>query len=165
LNWRELTFTATLRASVSACPAQRANRLLEHDPDAFATDQATAVQRVREWLQPVWQSFGTLDAGQQRSLVLALEPGLAELDAAWLARLEQTQRQFPDNPYLQYLSGQAYAHRQLWGKATQLLVQASHTLIDPVLLRRTWVALARLAEERDDAPAAQAAWKKAALLD
>jgi hypothetical protein len=34
-----------------------------------------------------------------------------------------------------------------------------------VLLRRTWVALARLAEERDDPVAAQAAWKKAALLD
>lgn len=161
--WSGLDPAERQMPELALAAAQRANRLLEQDPDAIATDRATALRLVREWLQPLWQSIGVLDAGQQRSLVLALEPGLAELDAAWLARLEQTQQQFPGNPYLQYLSGQAYAHRQLWGKASQLLVHASHSLNDPVLLRRTWVTLARLAEERDDATAAQAAWKKAAL--
>ncbi|MBS3996950.1 MAG: heme biosynthesis protein HemY [Hydrogenophaga sp.] len=161
--WSRLDAAERQMPELALAAAQRANRLLDQDPDG--ADRATAVRLVREWLQPVWQSVGSLDAGHQRSLVMALEPGLAELDAAWLARLEQTQRQFPSNPYLQYLSGQAYAHRELWGKATQLLVQASHSLTEPVLLRRTWVALARLAEERDDADAAQAAWKKAALLD
>ena len=55
--------------------------------------------------------------------------------------------------------------RHLWGKASQLLTQASHGLRDAALLRRTWRSLARLAEERGDEVAAQAAWKQAALLD
>jgi HemY protein len=70
----------------------------------------------------------------------------------------------PGNAYLQYLAGQAFMQRQLWGKAAQLLGQASHSLQDPILLRRTWCALARLAEERGDAAGAQSAWKRAALL-
>ena len=120
---------------------------------------------MRRWLDPVWTSLAELDAVQQRQLVLVLEPGLPSLDAAWLARLEQAQRQMPGNAFLQYLAGQAFMQRQLWGKAAQLLGQASHTLQDPVLLRRTWSSLARLAEERSDTAAAQAAWKRAALLD
>lgn len=97
--------------------------------------------------------------------MLALEPGLPQLDATWLARLEQAQRQMPNNAYLQYLAGQACMQRQLWGKAAQLLGQASHSLLEPALLRRTWCALALLAEERGDEAAAQGAWKKAALLN
>ncbi|MBA4266553.1 MAG: heme biosynthesis protein HemY, partial [Comamonadaceae bacterium] len=71
----------------------------------------------------------------------------------------------PNNAYLQYLAGQACMHYQLWGKASQLLGQASHSLRDQTLLRRCWRALARLAEERGDEQAAHEAWKKAALLD
>ena len=96
---------------------------------------------------------------------LALEPGLADLDAAGLARLEHLQRQWPQNGFLQYLAGQACLRRQLWGKAAQMLNQASHSLHDPALLRRTWRGLAQLAQERGDETAAQAAWKQAALLD
>lgn len=55
--------------------------------------------------------------------------------------------------------------RQLWGKAAQMLGQASHSLNDPALLRRTWRGMAQLAEERGDADAAQVAWKQAAALD
>ncbi|MCY1383024.1 hypothetical protein D9M69_711080 [compost metagenome] len=55
--------------------------------------------------------------------------------------------------------------RQLWGKASQLLTQASHGLNDAALMRRTWRSLALLAEERGDETAAQSAWKQAALLD
>lgn len=163
--WRALDVQERQMPDLALAAAQRAHRLVAPAGEDGESDRATAVRLVREWLQPVWEVVDRLDAVQQRALVLALEPGLGELDTAWLARLEQTQRQFPGNPFLQYLSGQAYMQRQLWGKATQLLVQASHTLNDPVLLRRTWVALARLAEERDDATAAQAAWKRAALLD
>ena len=105
------------------------------------------------------------DPVQQRHMVMALEPGLDQLDAPGLAQLEQLQRQMPQNPNLQYLAGQACLRRQLWGKAAQMLGQASHSLRDPDLLRRTWRGLAQLAEERGDADAAQAAWKQAALLD
>ena len=88
-----------------------------------------------------------------------------ELDAAGLARLEQQQRQWPQNPQLQYLAGQACLQRQLWGKAAQLLGQARSGLQDATLLRRTWRSLALLAEERGDEAAAREAWKQAALLD
>lgn len=133
--------------------------------DESPEDQALVHPQVRAWVEPLWSRFASLEAGQQRDLVLALEPGLPHLDAPGLARLEQSQRQWPNNAYLQYLTGQACRHRQLWGKAAQLLGQASQGLREPALLRRTWCALALLAEERGDAPAAQAAWKRAALLN
>jgi len=163
------TVRARLDAAERAMPelvlaaAQRANQLMALTDDASERSDTAAL--VREWLEPLWSGLEGLDAGKQRQLVEALEPGLPQLDAAWLARLEQAQRQMPGNAFLQYLTGQACMQRQLWGKAAQLLGQASQTLRDPALLRRTWCSLARLAEERGDEAAARAAWKRAALLD
>ena len=60
--------------------------------------------------------------------------------------------------------GMVCLQRQLWGKAQQLLGQAIRGLRDePALLRNAWRALALLAEQRNDAEAASAAWKQAAL--
>jgi HemY protein len=81
-----------------------------------------------------------------------------------LARVEQLQQQWPNQAYLQYLAGQACLQRRLWGKAHQLLSQASHSLKEPALLRRVWCALAQIAQERGDSAAEQTAWKTAALL-
>jgi len=121
--------------------------------------------RVRGWLAPLWDDFGSLDERHQARLALALEPDLPHLDAAGLARLELLQRQWPQNPHLQYLAGQACLHRQLWGKAAQLLGLARTGLRDATLCRRTWRSLARLAEERGDTEAAQEAWRQAAQID
>jgi HemY protein len=54
-------------------------------------------------------------------------------------------------------------HR-LWGKAQALLAQAAKGLQEPELQRRTWLALAELAEQREDPAAAAQAWKQAALV-
>lgn len=159
--WAKLDAKERDMPELALAASQRAKQLALSD--GGTSGQATA-ERVRGWLEPLWPRLAELDANQQRQLVLVLEPGLSSLDAAWLARLEQAQRQMPGNPYLQYLAGQAFMQRQLWGKAAQLLGQASHSLQDPVLLRPTWCALAQLAEERGDTTAAQAAWKRAALL-
>lgn len=159
--WARLDARERAMPDLVLAAGQRANQLVVADTD---DDAARVAELIRGWLDPVWPGVADLDAAQQRQLVLVLEPGLVSLDAPWLARLEQTQRQMPGNAFLQYLAGQAFMHRQLWGKAAQLLGQASHTLQDPVLLRRTWSSLARLAEERGDVAAAQAAWKRAALL-
>jgi len=161
--WSGLDATERAMPEVALAAARRANQLAS--PAASEQDRALIYTRVRAWLDPLWPEFGALDGAQQRQLVLALEPGLAELDAAGLARLEQLQRQWPQNGLLQYLAGQACMRRQLWGKAAQMLTQASHSLDDPGLLRRTWRGLAQLAQERGDETAAQAAWKRAALLD
>lgn len=158
--WAGLDAAERQTPEMALAAARRAEALV-----ATAPDPAALHQRVREWLEPLWTGFDQLSAGQQHQMVLAIEAGLASLDAAGLAALEQRQRQRPGNACLQYLAGQACMQRQLWGKAAQLLGQARHGLSDPVLLRRTWRSLARLAEERGDDAAAQAAWKAAAQID
>jgi len=166
--WNKLDGTERAMPDLALAAAQRANGLAAQggaDRGSDDADRVAAAALVRAWLEPLWQTFGSLDPVQQRQCVQALEPGLSQLDAAWLARLEQAQRKLPNNPFLQYLSGQACMQRQLWGKAAQLLGQASHSLQEPTLLRRTWCALAELALERGDEAAAHAAWKKAAQID
>jgi HemY protein len=158
--WGSLDATERAMPELALAAARRANQLVANEPD-----HEGGHVRVRSWLEPLWTGFEALEPAQQRLLVLALEPGLAGMDAAGLARLEHVQRQSPQNGYLQYLAGQACMQRQLWGKAAQLLGMASHSLSDPALLRRTWRALALLAEEREDDVAARAAWKQAAQLD
>jgi len=143
--------------------AGQAQRLATPDGDEAAAQETH--QWVRACVEPLWTGFNGLAISQQLQFVRVYEPCLAGLDGAGLARLEQLQRLAPQNACLQYLAGQACMHRQLWGKAAQLLGQARHGLHDPMLLRRTWRSLALLAEERGDAAAAQDAWRTAAQLD
>lgn len=118
--------------------------------------------RVRDWLLPVWERQPELPDSLKVKLVHALEPGLADIDGTWLARIETAQRAHPRDATLQYLAGMACVERQLWGKAQQLLSQAALGLQDAGLHRDACRALARLAEARGDAEAAAAAWKRAA---
>ncbi len=117
---------------------------------------------ARDWLLPVWESQSELGDNLRIKLVCALEEGLDSLDAPWLARIEAAQKANPRDATLQYLAGMACMKRQLWGKAQQLLTQAALSLQDAKLHRNAWRALAELAEQRDDAPAAALAWKRAA---
>lgn len=120
-------------------------------------------QLAREWLLPVWEQQATLNDAVKTRLVNAFEEsGLDSIDGTWLARFESAQRANPRDATLQYLAGMACMHRHLWGKAQQLLMQASQTLGDARLRRQAWRALARLAEERGDAPTAAEAWRRAA---
>jgi HemY protein len=119
-------------------------------------------QIARDWLLPVWQSQSELGDLLRVKLVRALEEGLDSVDATWLARIEAAQRANPRDATLQYLAGMACMKRQLWGKAQQLLTQAALGLQDVGLHRNAWRALAALAEQREDAPAAALAWKRAA---
>jgi HemY protein len=124
---------------------------------------------VRQWLAPVWDhlaatSWAGLSEDLRVRLVLVLERGLDSIDSAWLARLEAALQLQPRDPYLQYLAGMACLHRQLWGKAQQLLGQAVTQLADANLLRRAWRALARLAEQRGDSASAEQAYRKLSEL-
>lgn len=126
-----------------------------------------SAQQVRQWLQPVWQQMVDLPealADQHAlKLIQALEAGLDDIDAAWLARIESAQQANPRDTRLQYLAGMACLRRQLWGKAQQLLTQAAPQLRDAALRRNAWQRLAELAEQRGDTQAAAQAWKNAAL--
>lgn len=117
---------------------------------------------AREWLLPAWEKQAELGDSLRVKLVCALEEGLDSIDAAWLARIEAAQKANPRDATLQYLAGMACMKRQLWGKAQQLLTQAALGLQDAGLHRNAWRALAELAEQREDAPAAAQAWKRAA---
>ena len=117
---------------------------------------------AREWLLPVWERQSDLGDVLRVKLVRALEEGLDSVDGGWLARIETTQKANPRDATLQYLAGMACMKRQLWGKAQQLLTQAALGLQDVGLHRKAWRALAELAEQREDAPAAAVAWKRAA---
>lgn len=143
-------------------PAERAMPELAVHAAQRLTTLGGDAQLAREWLLPVWERQETLGPGLKVKLVAALEDGLETLDGAWLARIESAQRANPRDATLQYLAGMACMKRQLWGKAQQLLMQAAMGLQDIRLHRKAWRALARLAEERGDAEAAQLAYQRAA---
>jgi HemY protein len=123
--------------------------------------------QARAWLLPVWERMVTLPNAlpdhQALKLVQVLEAGLDSLDAIWLARIESAHLGNPRDARLQYLAGVACLKRQLWGKAQQLLTQATPHLPDASLRASAWRHLAELAERRSDGEATAAAWKKAAL--
>lgn len=148
--WERLDASERLMPEVAIHAAQRLA--------ALGGDASLA----REWLLPVWEAQAQLPDNLKVKLVCALEDGLDSLDGTWLARIEAAQKANPRDATLQYLAGMACMKRQLWGKAQQLLTQSALGLHDAKLHRNAWRALAGLAEQRQDAPAAAEAWKRAA---
>lgn len=126
--------------------------------------------RVLDILLSIWERMvaepSAFESAQQTVVVQALAQAFAAQpggpDAAWLRRIEQAQLKQAHDPCLQYLAGMACLHRQLWGKAQQLLQQAVLALTDGELRRSAWLALAYLAEQRQDPVAAAKAWREAA---
>ena len=127
----------------------------------------------RQWLQPVWDEL--LRQGQPTpqgplliKLIRALEVGFAAEEGngelPWLERIEAAQQHHPRSAELQYLAGIACLRHQLWGRAQRLLSQAVVQLADVSLQRSAWRALAALAEQREDGPAAAEAYRRAAML-
>lgn len=126
---------------------------------------------ARPWLQPLWeplqsQKSSPWTSDQLARMVQALEASWADAQASdarpWLARVEAAQQAQPQDPRWQYLAGMLCVRHQLWGKAQGLLSQSVKGLQAPALKRQAWCALAQLAEQRQDLPAAAAAWKQAA---
>ena len=127
--------------------------------------------RARAWLLPVWETLLTTPGrslNDMHRLVQALERTLGDAPSAdaraWLARIEAAQQARPGDAHLQYLAGMVCLRHQLWGKAQNLLGQSVKGLSDAGLQRKAWSALAELAEQRQDMPAALQAWKQAARL-
>ncbi len=129
---------------------------------------------ARLWLEPLWAPLqgGALAQWsplQKLRVVQALErsqPDPQAPDARQaLARAESLQQAHPRDSRLQYLAGMVCLRQRLWGKAQALLSQAAKGLQEPELQRGTWLALAELAEQREDAVAAAQAWKQAARVN
>ena len=139
-----------------------ARRLIELGGDASLS---------RQWLLPIWQQMiaspSAIDRIQKLALVETVALGFASTesapDAQWLGRIEAAQLRDPGDALLQYLAGITCQHLQLWGKAQQLLTQCLAKLRGSRLENSVWMALASLAEQRGDDPAASQAWRNAAI--
>jgi HemY protein len=161
--WRNLDVTEQAMPELAIAAAERLHALAAPQGQDMASADDAAHQ-ARNVVLNVWPGYAALDAHWRARLVKVLARRMDVNDTGWLARIEQMQRQLPNDPFLQYLGGHVCLQRQLWGKAAQLLAQASTGLQDADLLRQTWCGLAQLAEERGDGTAAQTAWKRAAQI-
>lgn len=125
---------------------------------------------ARQWLQPLWEpALACLRHGDvSLRLVQAFEASWVDFQAddarVWLSQVEGAQQAQPRDPHLQYLAGMLCLRHRLWGKAQGLLGQSVKGLNAPVLQRKAWVALAEMAEQRQEPLEASAAWKQAALI-
>jgi HemY protein len=127
---------------------------------------------ARNWILPLWPGSGAASSAltleQRTRLVNVLEMSFSQndgaADAAWLARMEAAQLAQPGDPLWQYLAGFMCVKLSLWGKAQTLLRQAIPMLQDASLKRKAWLALASLAEQRQDSAAAAAAYQAAAKV-
>jgi HemY protein len=159
--WGQLTDAERSQPEVTIHAAMRLVNLSAGSPEA-----RELYERARVWIEPVWQRYPQLPESAQIRLVSALEASFASdgatVDHAWLAKIETAQRQLPHDTRLQYLAGMVCLHRQLWGKAQQLLAGCAAHLGDENLKRSAWRNLAFLADQRGDTEASLAAWKKAA---
>jgi len=123
---------------------------------------------ARQWLAEVWtpvmQPRSELSDALRVKLILAVEASLDASDAQWLARIETAVVARPGDANVEYLAGMACLKHQLWGKAQLLMAHAALNLQDLTLKRKAWLCLATLAEQRNDAVAAQLAFRRAAQL-
>lgn len=158
--WQRLTPSQRLMPLVAAEAALRCLQL--------GGPAATA----RLWLQDLWIPMQAnppvWSDAQLLRVVLAFDaclPGHEADDALlWLSRVESAQQSQPRAAHLQYMAGMLCFRQRLWGKAQSLLAQAVRNLQAPVLHRKAWIALAELAEQRQDPVQAAAAWKEAASV-
>jgi HemY protein len=164
---------AVQRVWLKLSPKQRAMPDLVAEAALRFLSLGGAGATARQWLQPLWEPLqshktDTWTPDQLARMVLALEASWADAQVSearpWLVRVEAAQQAQPQDPRWQYLAGMLCLRHQLWGKAQGLLSQSVKGLQAPVLQRKAWCALAELAEQRQDLPAASAAWKQAAKV-
>lgn len=136
-------------------------------------DSGGSTVQTRLWVLPLWNTLletpDVLSYAQRVRLVRLLERSfMASADPPepeWLVRVETAQIHLPREPIVQYLAGRVCMRLGLWGKAQQLLKHALLTLQDATLKRDAWCALAELAEQRQDTPAANDAYRQGMLAD
>lgn len=156
--WDALDRSEQLLPDIAVAAAER---LLVQGGDALI---------ARRWLLPVWDAMvarrDAIALAQRVRVVQVLERSFGVSggapDTAWLGRIETAQMANPRDAALQYLAGVVCMRLSLWGKAQQMLKQSLAMLDDAELRRDAWLALARLAEQRQDASAATEAYREAA---
>jgi HemY protein len=159
--WQSLPVSLRQNADVACETAARCVDL--------KADTAWALQLLLEVWEPMQRSPSLPGASTSRRLVQVLDQTLAIAGPAekreWLVRIEHTQRTQPRDGPLLFLAGMVCFRQQLWGKAQQhLQLLVGLPGADRRLQCQAWMALAELAEQRQDQAAAMQAWKQAAQL-
>jgi len=133
--WGQFDLADRRDAFVSARAAGRAVQLQAHDD-------------ARQWLRPFWDRLAELSRDEREAVALALVEASPGIGPDWLPRVESAAQAFSHEPAVVAAVGQAYAERQLWGKARQLLEQAAAAASLPGRARRAaWRQLAALARQ------------------
>jgi HemY protein len=136
--WQQLDQADRRDALVAARAAQCAGQLGAPDDG-------------RGWLRPFFDDLAELQIDDRAALANALVPVLPGCGPDWLQRLEAAQSRFPRERAWAYALGHALAERQLWGKARLMLeAVADDATMPSAARRRSWLALAALAEQEGD---------------
>lgn len=136
--WQQLDQADRRDALVAARAAQCAGQLGAPDDG-------------RGWLRPFFDDLAELLIDDRAALANALVPVLPGCGPDWLQRLEAAQSRFPRERAWAYALGHALAERQLWGKARLMLeAVADDATMPSAARRRSWLALAALAEQEGD---------------
>lgn len=123
-----------------------------------------------KWIQPVWSMAinrpDDLSQTQHIRLIQCLATLLKTVgaDKHWLSVIDNARAQNPKNPLLQYLCAMVCMYNGLWGKAQQMMHEASLRLSTPSLQKSALLTLADLAELRSEEGVAIGYWKKIAYL-
>ncbi|MCV2422628.1 heme biosynthesis HemY N-terminal domain-containing protein [Paucibacter sp. DJ2R-2] len=150
--WQQLDSADRRDVFVAARAAQRAGALGVPDDG-------------RGWLRPFWDDVAELGADERATLAEALVLVLPGLGPEWLQRLESAVQRFPRDRAFSYALGHALAERQLWGKARLILEQvADESSLAVAARRRSWLMLARLAEQDGDLERRARCHESAALV-
>jgi HemY protein len=135
---------------------------------AHAAEQAAKLGAPgvgRGWLRPHWEQLAEADTESRERLALALIRCIDGVDADWLPLLESALASHGHEPAMQAAAGTAFAERQLWGKARQLLEPAAQDReLDTALRRLAWLRLGAMAREQGDEARAAGCDRAAAAL-
>lgn len=128
--------------------------------------QLKAFDEGRQWLRPFWDRLSELSRDEREQVALALIDCANGIGTDWLPRLESAAGAFGHEAAVVAAVGQAFAERQLWGKARKLLEQAAASPSLPGRTRRAaWRQLAALARQESDEERAAACERGAAAVD
>ena len=150
--WQRLDASDRRDPATVATAAERASALGAHDD-------------ARQWLLPLWEKLASLDPEDRARIATALMRSVTGIGADWLPRLQEAASRHAHEPALLAAVGAAFAERQLWGKARQLLEPAAQDArLDVATRRLAWHRLAALARVEGDEARAAACDRAASAL-
>lgn len=135
---------------------------------AVAAERASSIgafEDARRWLLPLWERLASMDVEDRARVATALLRSVNGIGPDWLPRLQEAATRHAQEPAVLAAVGSAFAERQLWGKARQMLeLAADDPRLEVPLRRLAWQRLATLARVQGDGARAAACDRAASAL-